>query len=162
MNLADISQEAFGYNVLEFGMENLDAPTPEPMSPSKSRVFGSGHKRTRSNGIPAGEQPAVFFQQAETMHDLEVLILAFDALEDFALTWEKLDKYVLTYCPFLEQELTSVETVADAIRERRRTFWRHWKKHWMRLECTSTRFLVNGSCQPKVVSMLSLFSQIDD
>lgn len=117
MNLADISQEAFGFNVLDFptGMgETVDAPTPEPMSPSKSRQFGSAHKRSRSNGVPTGEQPILFFQQSETMHDLEVLILAFDALEDFALTWEKLDKYVIFPC----FEFPSART--DINRNRRR------------------------------------------
>ena len=49
--------------------------------------------------MPAGEESVVFVQQAETMHDFEVLILAFDALEDFALTWEKLDKYATRHPP---------------------------------------------------------------
>lgn len=105
MNLADISQEEFGFNVVDFPMgmgETVDAPTPEPMSPSKSRLFGSGHKRSRSNGILTGEQPSILFQQSETMRDLEVLILAFDALEDFAITWDKLDKYVTLLSLFLK------------------------------------------------------------
>ena len=96
MNLSEISQEAFGFDVAEFplGMEDgVEAPTPT--SPTKSRMFGSAHKRTRSNGVPSGAQTSILYQLSQTMRDLEALVLAFDALENFAMIFEKVDKYVL-------------------------------------------------------------------
>lgn len=97
MNLSHLSQESFGFDVAEFPIEmedSSDAPTPEPMSPSKIRLPGSAHKRSRSNGVTNGAQQSILYQQSQTMRDLEALILAFDALENFAMLWEKLDKYV--------------------------------------------------------------------
>lgn len=95
MNLSDLSRESFGFDVAEFPMEmedGVDASTPEPMSPSKIRLPGSAHKRSRSNGVTNGAQQSILYQQSQTMRDLEALILAFDALENFATLWEKLDK----------------------------------------------------------------------
>lgn len=100
MNLSYLSQESFGFDVAEFpmGMEDgMDAPTPEPTSPTKVRLPGSAHKRSRSNGVPNGAQTSILYQQSQTMRDLEALILAFDALENFAMLWEKLDKCVLRF-----------------------------------------------------------------
>lgn len=100
MNLSHLSQESFGFDVAEFPMEmedGSDAPTPEPMSPSKIRLPGSAHKRSRSNGFTNGAQQGILYQQSQTMRDLEALILAFDALENFAMLWEKLDKYAYLF-----------------------------------------------------------------
>lgn len=118
MNLSDLSQEAFGFDVAEFpmGLEGgVEASTSEPISPTKSRLFGSAHKRTKSNGTATGAQPSLLFQQSQTMRDLESLTLAFDALENFALIWEKLDKCVtFVSCRITYWGLT------DMVRNRRR------------------------------------------
>ncbi|KAE8355571.1 107-domain-containing protein [Aspergillus coremiiformis] len=97
MRLSDISRESFGFDVAEFpfGIEDgEEPPTPELSSPTKSRLFGSPHKRHRSatNRGPSDEQTSLLVQQSQTMRDLEELILAFDALEGFAVVCEKLDK----------------------------------------------------------------------
>ncbi|KAF5854945.1 Nucleoporin nup84 [Aspergillus alliaceus] len=98
MRLSDISRESFGFDLAEFpyGVEDgTEPPTPEPASPTKSRLFGSPHKRNRSvsNRAPSDEQTSLLIQQSQTMRDLEELILAFDALEVFAVICEKLDEY---------------------------------------------------------------------
>ncbi|KAE8325534.1 107-domain-containing protein [Aspergillus sergii] len=97
MRLSDISRESFGFDLTElpFGVEDgAEASTPEPSSPTKSRLFGSPHKRNRSltNRLPSDEQTSLLVQQSQTMRDLEELILAFNALEWFAVVCEKLDK----------------------------------------------------------------------
>ncbi|GMG28167.1 unnamed protein product [Aspergillus oryzae var. brunneus] len=97
MRLSDISRESFGFDLTEipFGVgDGAEASTPEPSSPTKSRLFGSPHKRNRSltNRLPSDEQTSLLVQQSQTMRDLEELILAFNALEWFAVVCEKLDK----------------------------------------------------------------------
>lgn len=101
MNLSDISQESFGYDVVEYPNtteDGVETPTSEPSSPTKLKIPGSAHKWSRSNGVSPDTQTRFLYQQSQTMRDLEALILAFDALENFAVIWEKLDKYV---SPFL-------------------------------------------------------------
>lgn len=101
MNLSDISQESFGYDVVEYPNtteDGVEASTLEPSSPTKLKIPGSAHKRSRSNGVSSDTQTRFLYQQSQTMRDLEALISAFDALENFAVIWEKLDKYV---SPFL-------------------------------------------------------------
>ncbi|KAG2415467.1 hypothetical protein HFD88_006658 [Aspergillus terreus] len=94
MRLSDISQESFGFDLTEFpaGVEDgVEPGTPEPSSPTKSRLLGS-HRRSRSNGVPSTTQTSILVQQSQTMRDLEELILGFDALERFAVAFEKFDK----------------------------------------------------------------------
>lgn len=147
MNLADISQEAFGFDVAEFPMgldDGVEASASEPMSPNRSRLVGSAHKRTRSNGASTGAQPSLLFQQSQTMRDLESLILAFDALENFALIWEKLDKYVTLFLSLNECLLTWLGTDGDGILERPGPFWRNCRSHWMKSEYMWMLYLTNG------------------
>ncbi|PWY83089.1 nuclear pore complex protein An-Nup84 [Aspergillus sclerotioniger CBS 115572] len=97
MRLSDLSREAFGFDISEFTLEveaGQEFNTPEPSSPSKSRLLSSPHKRSRSktNGVASGSQTSILIQQSQTMRDLEVLILAFDSLERFATVFEKLEK----------------------------------------------------------------------
>ncbi|KAI9928847.1 Nucleoporin nup84 [Aspergillus wentii] len=93
MRLSDISQESFGFDIA-FPVEEdgIESATPEPASPTKSRLPGSAHKRSRSNGLPSDAQQALLYEQSQNMRDLEELILAFDALEMFAIVWENLEK----------------------------------------------------------------------
>ncbi|KAF4208003.1 hypothetical protein CNMCM8980_005888 [Aspergillus fumigatiaffinis] len=97
MRLSDVSRESFGFDVAEFGYgipNGSDRATPEPSSPTKSRLLGSAHKRNRSipNGVPSDEQTNILVMQSQTMRDLEELTLAFDGLERFGLCWKKFDK----------------------------------------------------------------------
>jgi nuclear pore complex protein Nup107 len=102
MRLSDVSRESFGFDVAEFGYgipNGSDRATPEPSSPTKSRLLGSAHKRNRSipNGVPSDEQTNILVMQSQTMRDLEELTLAFDGLERFGLCWKKFDKCVSNY-----------------------------------------------------------------
>ncbi|RHZ53342.1 hypothetical protein CDV55_100183 [Aspergillus turcosus] len=97
MRLSDISRESFGFDVADFGYgipNGSGGATPEPSSPTKSRLLGSAHKRSRSipNGVPSDEQTNILVMQSQTMRDLEELTLAFDWLERFGLCWKKIDK----------------------------------------------------------------------
>ncbi|KAH1627953.1 hypothetical protein KXX21_000658 [Aspergillus fumigatus] len=97
MKLSDISRESFGFDVAEFGYgipNGSDRATPEPSSPTKSRLLGSAHKLNRPipNGVPSDEQTNILVMQSQTMRDLEELTLAFDGLERFGLCWKKIDK----------------------------------------------------------------------
>lgn len=94
MRLSDISKELFGFDLIQFpfGAEDgIEPGTPEPSSPTKSRLFGS-HRRSRSNGLPSSTQTNLLLQQSQTMRDLEELVLGFDALERFAIILERFDK----------------------------------------------------------------------
>ncbi|KAL4780475.1 107-domain-containing protein [Aspergillus varians] len=94
MRLSDISRESFGFDIADFPVDyedGTDIGTPEPSSPTKTRVYG--HKRNRSsNSLPSTNQTRLLYVQSQTMRDLEQLILAFDALEVFAIVCEKLDE----------------------------------------------------------------------
>lgn len=147
MNLSEISQEAFGFDVAEFplGMEDgVEAPTPT--SPTKSRMFGSAHKRTRFNGVPSGAQTSILYQLSQTMRDLEALILAFDALENFAMIFEKVDKYVFFLRVGGVNEFTdqSIGTGVDATLERRGTSKKNCRSHWMKSGCMWMGFSTSG------------------
>lgn len=146
MNLAEISQEAFGFDVAEFplGLEDgVEAPTPT--SPTKSRMFGSAHKRTRSNGVPSGAQTSILYQLSQTMRDLESLILAFDALENFAMIFEKVDKYVFFRVWFVNGFTDKcIGTGVDGTLERRGTSKKNCRSHWMKSGCMWTGFSMNG------------------
>ncbi|KAI2839433.1 hypothetical protein CBS11350_7499 [Aspergillus niger] len=96
MKLSDISREMFGFDISEFSLDveaMQEVNTPEPSSPTKSRLLSSPHKRSRSrtNGVASNSQASILLQQSQTMRDLEVLILAFDALERYAIIYEKLE-----------------------------------------------------------------------
>ncbi|PWY89794.1 nuclear pore complex protein An-Nup84 [Aspergillus heteromorphus CBS 117.55] len=96
MRLADLSQEAFGFDISEFTLD-IEAVPPEnypsePASPSKTKLFSSPHKRSRSRTSVSSAQTNLLILQSQTMRDLEVLILAFDSLENFAVLFEKLEK----------------------------------------------------------------------
>ncbi|EAW07749.1 nucleoporin Nup84/Nup107 family protein [Aspergillus clavatus NRRL 1] len=96
MRLSVISRELFGFDVAEFsyGLAGAERATPEPSSPTKARILGSPHKRSRSlqNGVPSNDQTTMLALQSQTMRDLEELTLAFDALERFGICWKKIDK----------------------------------------------------------------------
>ena len=146
MNLSEISQEAFGFDVAEFplGMEDgVEAPTPT--SPTKSRMFGSAHKRTRSNGVPSGAQTSILYQLSQTMRDLEALILAFDALENFAMIFEKVDKYVFFRVWFVNGFTDKcIGTGVDGTLERRGTSKKNYRSHWTKSGCMWMGFSTSG------------------
>ncbi|KAL4886567.1 107-domain-containing protein [Aspergillus karnatakaensis] len=94
MRTAEISLEYFGFDVAEYAVDYQDGATengtPEPSSPTKTRLYG--HKRNKSSNSQPTDNIKLLVTQSETMRDLEQLILAFDALERFALVCEKLDQ----------------------------------------------------------------------
>ncbi|KAL4925837.1 nucleoporin Nup84/Nup107 family protein [Aspergillus undulatus] len=93
MRLSDISRESFGFDVADFPVdyEDGDIGTPEPSSPTKTRVYGHKRNKSSANSLPSTTQTKLLYVQSQTMRDLEQLILAFDALERFALVCEKLE-----------------------------------------------------------------------
>lgn len=98
MGLSDVSRELFGFDITEFPvgiMDGLESSIAEPSSPTKARLFGS-HRRSKSasNGVPSSGETNVLIQQSRLMRELEELVLGFEALEEFAITYEKIDKYV--------------------------------------------------------------------
>ncbi|KAL4905953.1 hypothetical protein BDW74DRAFT_167585 [Aspergillus multicolor] len=96
MRLSEISLESFGFDIAEFypaDYENgTDRGTPEPSSPSKLKTFGHKRNKSSSNSVHSTSQHQLLYDQSKTMRDLEELTLAFDALENFALTYEKCDE----------------------------------------------------------------------
>ncbi|KAL3480168.1 107-domain-containing protein [Aspergillus californicus] len=94
MRLSEISQEAFGFDIADFPVDYEDGGdigTPEPSSPTKTRVYG--HRRNRSsNSLPSTHETRILYIQSQNMRDLEHLIIGFDALERFATVCEKIDK----------------------------------------------------------------------
>ncbi|KAI9371384.1 107-domain-containing protein [Aspergillus egyptiacus] len=94
MRLSDISRESFGFDVADFAVDYEDGNeigTPEPLSPTKARIHEQ--KRNRASGsLPSTSQTKLLHTQSQTMRDLEQLILAFDALERFAIACERVDK----------------------------------------------------------------------
>ncbi|KKK15621.1 hypothetical protein ARAM_006878 [Aspergillus rambellii] len=95
MRLSDISRESFGFDVADFLMDvedGVEPNTPESSSPSKTRVFGHKRNKSSGSGLPSTSQTRLLSEQSQTMRDLEELILAFDALEKFAVICDKLDK----------------------------------------------------------------------
>lgn len=98
MRLSDVSRELFGFDVTEFPIgvvDGLESSVAEPSSPTKSRLLGS-HRRSRSatNGVPSTGETNILIQQSRLMRELEELVLGFEALEAFAITYERIDKYV--------------------------------------------------------------------
>ncbi|THC96345.1 hypothetical protein EYZ11_004160 [Aspergillus tanneri] len=97
MRLSEVSRELFGFDLTELSVgiqDGAEQVTPEPSSPTKSKILGSSHRRSRSatNGVPSSSETNILIQQSQTMQDLEQLILAFDAVEKFAAVFERLDK----------------------------------------------------------------------
>lgn len=95
MRLSDISQESFGFDLTEFPVveDEVEPLSPEPTSPTKSRLLAHKRNRSATNGAPS-DQTNILVQQAQGMLDLEKLILALDALEHFAYVCDKTDKSV--------------------------------------------------------------------
>jgi nuclear pore complex protein Nup107 len=96
MRLSDLSREFFGFDIADFYPgdyeDGTDRGTPEPTSPSKLRAFGHKRNKSSNTSLQSTSQTRLLYAQSQTMRDLEQLILAFDALEAFALTCEKVDK----------------------------------------------------------------------
>lgn len=88
MGLAEISQEIFGFDIIQFPpvAELGDEAAPKSSKNSIHRPSLSG-----SNAIPPNSQAAMH-EQCLRMWDLEVLISGFDALEQFALVYENISK----------------------------------------------------------------------
>lgn len=99
MGLSDISRKSFGFDIAEFplGMEDgAETDVPEAPSPTKSKLPGSSHRRQRSSmsnvGVPSGNDQNILYLQSQPMRELEQLIIAFDALEEFANCYHQLAK----------------------------------------------------------------------
>lgn len=91
MRVSDVSREMFGFDIAEFPADYEDNGTPEPSSPTKMKLYG--HSRNKSsNSLPSTGQTRLLYAESQTWRDLEQLILAFDALENFAHACEKFDK----------------------------------------------------------------------
>ncbi|CAI7599755.1 unnamed protein product [Penicillium manginii] len=95
MPLSEISQETFGFDILEFPALDVDqfiAEKSTPSSPSKSRK-NSAHRRSLSsnNGL-AVNNPANANQQCALMLNFENLALGFDSLENFAILYDQISR----------------------------------------------------------------------
>lgn len=96
MNLSDISQKSFGFDIADFPStieDGVEAKVPEPSSPTRSRMLS--HRRQRSSissGPPSGNEQNILYVQSELMRDLEKLITAFDVLEKYAFWHNKVLK----------------------------------------------------------------------
>ncbi|KAL4790198.1 107-domain-containing protein, partial [Aspergillus venezuelensis] len=94
MRISDISRNSFGFDVADFPVDyedGLEGGPSEPPSPTKTRVYGHKRSKSSTNSLPSTDQTKLLYIQSQTIRDLEQLILAFDALENFALVCEKLD-----------------------------------------------------------------------
>lgn len=91
MCLGDISQETFGFDIIQFP-PYAEAQGDEAAR-SRSRKNSGAHRRSLSgsNAAPPDSQVAQY-EQCLRMWDLEVLISGFDALEQFALLYENISK----------------------------------------------------------------------
>ncbi|KAL4809560.1 107-domain-containing protein [Aspergillus unguis] len=93
MRVSDVSRELFGFDIADFpgDVEGTELGSPEPSSPTKTRIYG--HKRNKSsNSLPSTSETRILYAESKNWRDLEQLILAFDALERFAGVCEKFDK----------------------------------------------------------------------
>lgn len=95
MPLSEISQETFGFDILEFPALDVDqfiAEKSAPSSPTKSRK-NSAHRRSLSsnNGL-AANNPANANQQCALMFNFESLALGFDSLENFAILYDQISR----------------------------------------------------------------------
>lgn len=95
MPLSEISQETFGFDILEFpalDVDQLVAEKSAPSSPTKSKK-NSAHRRSlsSSNGI-ALNNPSNANQQCALMFNFESLALGFDSLENFAILYDQISK----------------------------------------------------------------------
>ncbi|KAL1961949.1 hypothetical protein VTN77DRAFT_730 [Rasamsonia byssochlamydoides] len=90
VRLSETSRQVLGFDITEvpFLEENgLENNVSEPASPTKSP---SKKSRLRQlNGTQSQNSRVEMYQQAQIMLELEQLILAFDALENFQLIWDQ-------------------------------------------------------------------------
>lgn len=104
MSISQISEQLLGFDMRDGPPPLENGSVIRPASPVK----GSGSSRSRLDPSLTSESMAEMFAQGQLMLDLEQLILCFDALEEFQLTWEKLERYgySLFFSPFVPK-LTS-------------------------------------------------------
>jgi hypothetical protein len=109
MNLSEISQEMMGFDIREAPLleENgLGDDVPAPPSPTKSPSKRSRQRQANGSSSQTSDSRALMYQQAQLMLDMEQIVVAFDALEEFQLTWEQLELYeTLLVALFLTNEL---------------------------------------------------------
>lgn len=90
INISEMSLKLLGYDIrhndpIENGLAGNGSVPP---SPSKSPSKKSRHRRSRSQGDQAANYAAV-----EVLLDMEYVIWAYSALEEFQETWEQLELY---------------------------------------------------------------------
>lgn len=95
MPLSEISQETFGYDILEgpaLDVDQIIAEKSVPSSPTKSRK-NSAHRRSLSgsNGMTVNSS-AYAYQQCALMLNFESLALGFDSLENFAILYDQISR----------------------------------------------------------------------
>lgn len=103
MPLPEISHETFGFDILEFPALDVDqfiAEKSAPTSPSKSKKSAHRRSLSGSNGL-AVNNPANANQQCALMLNFESLALGFDSLENFAILYDQISKYVFTSLCFV-------------------------------------------------------------
>lgn len=102
MSISQISEQLLGFDMRDGPPPFENGSVIRPASPVKAR----GTSRSRLDPSLTSEAVAEMFAQGQLMVDLEQLILCFDALEEFQLTWEKLERYCLVHFLFVPK-LTS-------------------------------------------------------
>lgn len=95
MPLSEISQETFGYDILEgpaLDVDQIIAEKSVPSSPTKSRK-NSAHRRSLSgsNGMTVNSS-AYAYQECALMLNFESLALGFDSLENFAILYDQISR----------------------------------------------------------------------
>lgn len=108
MRLSDISREILGIDVADVPLLDEDGagiPASEPASPVKTSPSkkSSRAKNQATNGLQSRSRQAIMYEQSQMMREFERLILVFDALEDFAVTYEDFEQCV---SPLLNTQTT--------------------------------------------------------
>lgn len=96
MNLSEISLEMMGFDIREAPLleENgLGDKVSASPSPTKSPSKKSRQRQANGSISQTSDSRAEMYQQAQLMLDMEQIVVAFDALEEFQLTWEELELY---------------------------------------------------------------------
>jgi nuclear pore complex protein Nup107 len=92
VGLSETSQQVLGFDITEVPLLEENGfvnNVSEPASPTKSPSKKSRHRQQNSAGPESPDSRAELYQEAQIMLDLERLILAFDALENFQLAWDE-------------------------------------------------------------------------
>ncbi|KAJ9212383.1 hypothetical protein DTO166G4_6014 [Paecilomyces variotii] len=123
MRLSDISREILGIDVADVPLLDEDGagiPASEPASPVKTSPSkkSSRSKNQATNGLQSRSRQAIMYEQSQMMREFERLILVFDALEDFAVTYEDFEQNKTSGEPTAVHELrNNLQVLLDQLTE---------------------------------------------